>query len=74
MGGYSGVPEIWAYTKTRVEGDKFFQTITRGEGYESFKIEREDVEELLLRAMKKNGFTIEKTNRQKYPRIKINYE
>ena len=70
-GGYAGVPEIWAYTKTKLEGEPYFQTMTREEGHEEFKIEVKDVEELLLKTIQKNGFTIEKTNRQKYPRIKI---
>mgnify|MGYP001595997560 CR=1 FL=1 len=73
MAGYDrNPPQVWAFTKTKVEDKEFLSTITRKEGYEEFKIELRDAEDIILKAIKANGFTVEKTNRQKYPRIKIN--
>ena len=74
MAGYDrSPPQVWAYTKTKVEGSEFMTTITRKEGHEEFKIDLRDAEDIILKAIKTNGFTIEKTNRQKYPRIKIKW-
>ena len=68
VGGYSGVPEIWAYTKTKVKKQgEFFHMTERKEGSEMFRLENHIAEQMLLKALKSNEVT--KTNRQKYARI-----
>jgi len=38
----------------------------------SYVLELKDIEDIIMELVEKNGYTIEKTKRQKYPRIKIN--
>lgn len=38
----------------------------------TYVLDLEDIEKIIMHLVEKKGYTIEKTKRQKYPRIKIN--